>query len=68
LESGRSFEVIIRKAKSEAGEDTYRLTVFRKIDIEEVYFLPEVIEIIEGKVVRIEKVDNYRFDLSVRQS
>jgi hypothetical protein len=68
LESGQSFEVIIRKAKSTAEEEIYRVTIFRKIDaFDELLLYPDISNIINNRVVRVEKIDNFRFEICIHK-
>jgi hypothetical protein len=61
-----SFEVIIRKQKYTAAEELYRVTIFKKIDgIDDLLVHPEVMSIVGNKVVRSEKIDNFRYNIYV---
>lgn len=59
-------EVLIRKGNGSANKDLYYLTLFTKLeDMDELFTHPDIIDIIGKKVVRLEKIDSYRYKLFV---
>ncbi|MFD1001177.1 hypothetical protein ACFQ21_17750 [Ohtaekwangia kribbensis] len=59
-------EVLIRKGYDSDRKDLYYLTLFTKLeDMNELFMHPDIIDIIGKNVVRLEKIDNYRFKLFV---
>ena len=65
MESGQSFSVLVRKGNTiSASEETYHVTVFKRIvAMDELLELPEISSLIKERVVRMEKVDNFRFKI-----
>jgi hypothetical protein len=58
--------VLIRKADYSDKKDVYYLTLFRKLeDIDDLLLHPDIMILMEAKVVRLEKIDSYRFRLFV---
>lgn len=59
-------EVLIRKGYGSGNKDLYYLTLFTKLeDMDELFTHPDIIDIIGKNVVRLEKIDSYRFKLFV---
>lgn len=59
-------EVLIRKAHCSDRKDLYYLTLFTKLeDMDELFTHPDILNIIGENVVRLEKIDSYRFKLFV---
>lgn len=59
-------EVLIRKAYGSDQKDLYYLTLFTKLeDMDELFTHPDIINIIGKNVVRLERIDGYRFKLFV---
>lgn len=59
-------EVLIRKGNGTDRKDLYYLTLFTKLeDMDELFTHPDIIDIIGKNVVRLEKIDSYRFKLFV---
>lgn len=67
MEQGQSFDILIRKTtRISPTEDVYRVTLFRKIDsMDELLVHPHISALINGRVVRMEKIDNFRFKIFV---
>lgn len=58
--------MLIRKADYSDKKDVYYLTLFRKLeDIDDLLLHPDIMILMEAKVVRLEKIDSYRFRLFV---
>lgn len=69
MDEGRSFEVIVRRmAHSNTEERLYRVTIFRKIEgLDELLGHPEIAPLIGQSVTRVEKIDNFRFNIFVNK-
>jgi hypothetical protein len=66
VDSNERFDVLIRKADYSDKKDVYYLTLFRKLeDIDDLLLHPDIMILMEAKVVRLEKIDSYRFRLFV---
>lgn len=62
-------EVLIRKGNGTDRKDLYYLTLFTKLeDMDELFTHPDIIDIIGKNVVRLEKIDSYRFKLFVSKT
>jgi hypothetical protein len=66
VELDGKFAVLIRKADYSAKKDLYHLTLFTKLEnMDELFMHPEIIALIGHRVVRLERIDGYRFKLFV---
>lgn len=70
MDNRESFDLLIRNAVQHSDtEEMYRVTLFRKIQsIDELFLHPEIARLIEGRVVRVERIDNYRFKVFLRKN
>ena len=65
MESGQSFDVLVRKGiDNKANDQMYHVRVFKKImAIDELLEHPEIATLLNNKIVRVEKIDNFRFTI-----
>ena len=65
MESGQSFDVLVRKGiDNKANDEMYHVRVFKKImAIDELLEHPEIATLLNNKIVRVEKIDNFRFTI-----
>ena len=62
--------MIVRKVVRHSDtEDMYRVTIFRKIEsFDELLVHPEIASLIDQRVTRVEKIDNFRFKVFVQRT
>lgn len=65
MEQGQDFDVVIRKVThSSRAEEVYRVTLFKRIEsMDELLIHPRIATLIRERVVRLEKIDNFRFKI-----
>jgi hypothetical protein len=66
MDPGEKVEVLIRKAYYSDRKELYYLTLFTKLEnMDELFAHPDILDLIGKNVVRLEKIDSYRFKLFV---
>jgi hypothetical protein len=63
------FDIILRPAlTANKDEEMYRVTIFKKVaSMDELIQHPEVARLIKDRSIRIEKLDNYRFNIYLQK-
>jgi hypothetical protein len=68
MQPGQSFDIAVRKVNYSEEEDMYRVTLFRKIEsMDELLTDPRIAEFVGNSVVRIQKIDTYRYEIFVQK-
>lgn len=69
MQTEQNYDILIRRrAEFSETEDMFRITVFKKLDsMDELLMHPEIASLIEGKIIRMEKIDNFRFKIFLKK-
>jgi hypothetical protein len=69
METDQNYDILIRRlAEYSVTENMYRITVFKRLkSMDDLLMHREIAPLIEGQVIRMEKIDNFRFKIFVRK-
>jgi hypothetical protein len=64
MDQGDTLNLVIRKTTISETEEMYRVTLLKRIEsMDELLSHPRIAALIDGRAVRMEKIDNYRFKI-----